>query len=119
VAAPPVVERPTDSQAILDTLKRYSAAYRALDVTVLQGVYPSLGRDQVNQLRRTFAGMTAYEVDARNVRVEVMEDAATVHTTLVRRMTPRVGQAVTNQVETEFRLRRAGASWVIVAVSAR
>ena len=34
---------------------------------VLQ-VFPSLGRDQVEQLRRTFAGMSAYEMEIRNAR---------------------------------------------------
>jgi hypothetical protein len=85
---------------------------------VLQ-VYPSLGRDQSDQLRRTFATVTNYELDIRNPQIDVQADTATVRATLVRRMTPRVGSPVANEVATEFRLRRTGGAWVIVAVAAR
>lgn len=115
--APP--QAPSDSEAILETLRRYDAAYQSLDVAALLKVYPSLGGAQVDQLRRTFAGMTAYEMDTRVARVNVTGDAATVAARVARRMSPRVGRPVVNEVETEFRLQRAGAGWVIVSVAAR
>ena len=34
-------------------------------------------------------------------------------------MTPRVGDPVANEVQTEFRLRREGSTWLIAAVTAR
>ena len=108
----------TDAEAVLNTLRRYHAAYQALDVSRVVEVFPSLGREQVEQLRRTFAGMTAYAVEMRNPRVNVQGDTATAHATVARRMTPRVGSEISNEVETEFRLRRAGSGWVIVAVTA-
>jgi hypothetical protein len=73
----------------------------------------------VEQLRRTFAGMTAYDVDTRVTRVNVANDTATVFARLTRRMTPRVGRAVANEVDAEFQLRRSGGDWQIVSVSAR
>jgi hypothetical protein len=116
---PPPPEPPSDSEAILDTLRRYDAAYESLDVAALLKVFPSLGDEQVELLRRTFDGMTSYEMDTRNIRVDVMNDSATVHATVARRMAPRVGQPVANEVDTEFRLQRTGSGWVIVGVSAR
>ncbi len=117
-AAPPR-SAPSDSEAIADALRRYDAAYKALDVGALLKVFPSLASDQVEQLRRTFAGMTAYEIDTRVTRETVANDTATVFARLTRRMTPRVGKAVANEVDAEFQLRRSGADWQIVSVSAR
>ena len=121
VAATPAPTRsaPSDSEAILDTLRRYEAAYESLDVAELLKVFPSLGNDQVEQLRRTFAGMAAYEIDSSITRVTVANNGATVLARVARRMTPRVGRAVVSDVTMEFRLQRAGADWVIVSVSAR
>jgi serine/threonine-protein kinase len=124
-AAPtPIAEIPRasirlDQDAVRDTLRRYEAAYRALAVDDILQVYPSLGRDQTDQLRRTFATVTNYELDFRNPQIDVQGDTATVRATLVRRITPRVGSPVANEFATEFRLRRAGGVWAIVAVAAR
>jgi hypothetical protein len=111
--------RPSDSQTIANTLRSYDAAYRALDVEALLKVFPSLGRDQVDTLRRTFAGMSTYEMETRVTRVDVNNDSASVVATVARRMTPRVGNPVVNDVETEFQLRRSGRDWVIVGVRVR
>ena len=69
VTDPP--KEPSDSAAILDALRRYDLAYEALDVSGVLQVFPSLSQDQVEQLRRTFAAMTAYEIEIRNARVDV------------------------------------------------
>jgi serine/threonine-protein kinase len=120
----PIVEPPraavaTDQDAVRDTLRRYEAAYRALDINGILKVYPSLGRDQADQLRRTFATVTQYEVDIRPSQIDVQADNATVRATLARRITPRVGSPVANEAVTEFRLRRAGGAWSIVGITAR
>jgi len=118
--APPTtpVETPTDQQSIARTLRAYDAAYKALDVGALQKVFPSLGRDQVDQLRRTFAGMSAYEMNTRITRVDVSGDTAVAQATVGRRMSPRVGIPIANDTPTEFRLQRSGSDWVIVNVRA-
>ena len=83
-------------------------------------MFPSLGRDQVEQLRRTFAGMASYEIEIGKPRVDVQTDTAIVQAVVIRRMVPRVGgRPVANEVETEFRLRREGGGWVMTAVTAR
>ena len=115
IADPPKV--PSDEEAILDALRQYQGAYEALDVSGVLRVFPSLERDQVEQLRRTFDGMTAYGIDMRNTRVDVQNDSAIVRAVVARRMVPRVGRPVANEVETEFRLRRDGTAWVITAVT--
>jgi serine/threonine-protein kinase len=108
-----------DLDAVHDTLRRYQAAYRALDVNRILEVYPSLGRDQAEQLQRTFASVTQYEVDIRNPQIEVQGDTAVVRAAVARRMTLRVGNPVANEVQTEFRLRRVGSGWLIATVTAR
>ena len=108
-----------DHDAVRDTLRQYQAAFSALDVNGILQVYPSLARDQAEQLRRTFATVTRYEIDVRNPKIDVQQDTAIVHAEVARRMTPRVGSPVINEVQTEFRLRREGSTWLIAAVIAR
>ena len=48
----------------------------ALDVNGILQVYPSLGRDQAEQLRRTFASFTRYEIEIRNPQIDVQADTA-------------------------------------------
>jgi ketosteroid isomerase-like protein len=115
----PQVRAGLDHDAVSDTLRRYQAAYRALDVNRILEVYPSLARDQAAQLRRTFDSVTQYEVDIRNPQIDVHGDTAVVRAAVARRMTPRVGNPVTNEVQTEFRLRREGSTWLIAGVAAR
>lgn len=102
-------------------LRGYDAAYQALDVAAVLKVFPLLGAEQQEQLRRTFAGVTAYEMETRVTRVEVKNDTATVSANVVRRMTPRVGdrRPIVNDVPTEFQLRRSNGEWVITSVRAR
>jgi serine/threonine-protein kinase len=123
---PPVTRGPdeqarpsSDVNEVLAALDRYRSAFEAREVSQVLTVYPSLSAAQVEQLRKTFAGMAAYELEIRDPRVQVQADVATARAMLVRRMTPRVGSAVSNQVETEFRLRRSAAGWVITDVIAR
>jgi eukaryotic-like serine/threonine-protein kinase len=110
--------QPSDEDVILETLRRYQAAYESLDVSGIMQVFPSLGSTQVEQLRQTFIGMSSYSIEIRNPRVDVLTDTATVRALVVRRMVPRVGRPVANDVETEFRFRRTGSGWVITAVAA-
>ena len=109
----------SDSDAVLDMIRRYQAAYQALDVSAVVQVFPTLDGDQVAQLRKTFTGLTAYAIDVQNPQVTVESSGAAVRGLVVRRMVPRVGRPVVNQVETEFRLRREANGWVISAVTTR
>jgi serine/threonine protein kinase/ketosteroid isomerase-like protein len=118
IPEPPQVRARVDEDAIRETLRRYAAAYRSLDVDRILQVYPSLAPQAV-ELRRTFAGVTQYDIDIRNPQIDVQGDAAVVRATLARRITPRVGSPFANEGQTEFRLRRDGNSWSIVAVAAR
>ncbi|HKE85123.1 MAG TPA: protein kinase [Vicinamibacterales bacterium] len=117
----PALEMAPDSAAIMKILSGYDAAYQSLDVGAVLKVFPSLGSGQVEQLRRTFAGVTAYEMKTRVKRVDVKNDTATVLATVSRRMTPRVGdrRPIANEFDTEFQLRRSGGEWIIVSVRAR
>jgi hypothetical protein len=116
-AAPAAV--PSETSAVLDALRRYDAAYKAMDVSALLRVFPSLGQREIEQLRRTFEGMSSYEMDTHATRVDVATDTATVQATVARRMSPRVGRPESREVTTEFRLHRTGSEWVIVSVAAR
>jgi serine/threonine-protein kinase len=119
IAEPPPARSRLDHDAVSDALRQYEAAYRALDVNSLLQVYPSLAGDQAEQLRRTFASVTEYEVEIRNPEIEVQVDTAVVRAAVARRLTPRVGNPIANEIQTEFRLRRKGSAWQIAAVSAR
>ena len=107
---------PSDTEAVVGALRKYTNAYKALDVGGVLQVFPTLAPNQVEQLRLTFAGVTAYEIEARQPRVNVVSDVATVRAVVSRRMVPRVGRPLENEVETEFHLRRAGGGWLITDV---
>ncbi|PYR71270.1 MAG: hypothetical protein DMF88_00235, partial [Acidobacteria bacterium] len=64
-------------------------------------------------------GMITYEMDTQVLDTKVAGDGATVLARVARRMAPRVGGAVVNEVQTEFRLQRSGRNWVIVGVTTR
>lgn len=117
--ATPPVQAVSETDSVLAAIRRYHDAYKALDAAGVRQMYPTLGPDQFEQLRRTFDAMATYEVDARQPRVEVRNDTATVRALVVRRIVPKVGRAVTNEVETEFRLRRDPRGWLITEVRAR
>jgi serine/threonine-protein kinase len=117
--APPPPHAVTDAEAIAETLRRYDAAYEMRDVAALLKVLPSLDKEQIDQLRRTFDDLSAYEMTTQVIRVTVAKDTATAAARVARRMVPRVGRPVVNEVDTEFRLRRSGSEWVIVSVTAR
>jgi hypothetical protein len=118
IAQVPPAAGPSDSQAVLDTLRRYDGAYEALNIAALLRVFPSLG-SQEKQLRQTFEGLSRYEIDTHASRVDVAGDTATVQATVARRISPRVGAPFTNEAAMEFRLRRTNGDWVIVSVTAR
>jgi len=109
---------PSDTDAIVGALRKYHDAYRALDVGGVLQVFPTLAPNKVEELRRTFAAVTAYETEARQPQVNVVGDVATVRAVVGRRMVPRVGRPVANEVETEFRLHRTGTGWLITDVRA-
>ena len=62
-------------------------------------------------------GMTAYEIEIRNPRVNLENDTAKVRASIARRLVPKVGRSVESEVSSEFELRRERDSWVIVKVT--
>jgi hypothetical protein len=119
IANAPPASGPSEPQAaVLDALRRYDAAYEALNITALLRVFPSLG-SQERTLRQTFEETTSYEIDTRPTRVDVAGDTATVHATVARRISRRQGPPFTNEAPMEFRLRRSGTEWVIVSLTTR
>ena len=116
VANVPPAPGPSDNQAVLDTLRRYDAAYEAMNIAALLRVFPSLS-SQERQLRQTFEGVTSYESDTNATRVDVAGDTATVQATVARRFVSRVGAPFTNESAMVFRLRRVGVEWVILSAN--
>jgi len=109
----------SDQLAILEVLRRYERAYRALDLAAVQQVYPVLTRNQADDLRRSFAGMTAYEIEIRNPRVNLENDTARVRALIARRLVPKVGRPVESEDPSEFELRRERDAWVIIKVTSQ
>lgn len=117
-AEPSVTVPPSDVDAILAALRKYEAAYTALDASSVQHVLPALVQGQVEQIRRSFAALTAYQIEVRDAHVDVQSDIAIVDARVARRMVPRVGRPVANETETRFRLRREERRWVIAEIIA-
>jgi eukaryotic-like serine/threonine-protein kinase len=128
-ASPPVAERvptatetpqPSPEQGVMEALDRFRAAHEARDADQLTPVFPTMPRDQVEALRKTFQGVRAYVFEIRDPRIQVKGDDAVVEATLVRRLTPIVGgNPLPFQGPATFRLRRAGRNWVLTQFDAR
>jgi len=73
----------------------------------------------VVQLEPSFAALRSYQLDLVDPRVSIEGNIAEV--TCVRNVTvrPRVGSAKNVSAKTTFRLRRAGAAWIIEKVADR
>jgi hypothetical protein len=119
-AASPMPPVPTtsDRDGVLAAIRRYQEAFGSRDVDAVRRVWPALVGDQLGQLRRTFADVSAYHIDIRDQRIDVRDDAATVLAGVARRIVPRVGRPVETTIETEFRLRRDGRGWIITDITA-
>jgi serine/threonine-protein kinase len=124
--APPVerpvaesTRTPSEDERVLEALDRYRAAFENKNVGQLTQVYPSLSAAQVRQLRESMEDTQTYQLEIRDPRVQVQGDTATVLAILARRITPRVGTAASYENAFEFRLRRAGSSWLITAANPR
>jgi hypothetical protein len=119
VTSPPTVDKPvfvSDAEGIGAALKRYEDAYESRDASQVARVVPSLSTPDVEQIRETFNTVTGYEVELRQVNIEMQPEVAIVRAVVVRRMTPRVGLVMETSSETEFRMRRAADGWVIIGV---
>ena len=114
----PVTAPPSESDSVLAALHRYHQAYTARDAAAVRQMYPTLGADRVEQLRKSFETISAYEVELRQPRIEVNDNTAVVHALVARRIVPRVGRPVTSEVDSEFRLQRDARGWLIVDVKA-
>jgi hypothetical protein len=120
----PVEETPAvpaqigDSENVLAALRRYHQAYTARDTAGVHQMYPALAAAQLEQLRRSFDAVTAYEIEVRQPRVDITGTSAVVRGLVTRRIVPKVGRPVTSAVDTEFHLQRDSRGWLIVGVRA-
>ena len=114
--APPTATaapRPTPA-AIEQVLAEYRAAYEALDPGALARVWPTASRAELTQ---NLSRLKTYSVEILGSKIAITGDRATV--TCVRRISsePKVGTRQNPPpISTVFRLRRAGACWVIETV---
>jgi eukaryotic-like serine/threonine-protein kinase len=108
----------SESEQVLAALRQYHHGYTALDSSAVREMYPTLGAEQVEQLRRSFETVSTYEIGLRQPHVDVSGNAAVVRAVVVRRIVPRVGRPIASEVNTEFRLQRDGRGWLITGVKA-
>jgi hypothetical protein len=109
--APPSVA--AEEAAIRATLREYAAAYESLDVDAVRRVYPNVN---AGALTRSFAGLSAQEVRiSGDDKITIDGANAVVTCTVLQSFTPKVGQGRRQNVQSTFRLQKAGGRWLIVA----
>jgi TonB family protein len=112
--APPQDPR-ADDAAIRDVLRRYQAAWQALDLAALQRVQ-ALSSDQVERVRATMAGARSYVVDVNveSITIDPSGRTASAQCVIRRHFQPRSGlsREVPARAET-IRFEKRGEAWTI------
>jgi hypothetical protein len=100
---------------IQETLARYQAAYRALDVSAIRSVFPSV---DVAQLQRTFRGLRTINVDLRQMSVSRNGSDQAVVRCLAQWTYVRESSKVerTPPQSMTFTMRRVGSGWLIESI---
>jgi len=114
-ASPPAPDPRADEAAIRETLRRYQAAWQALDLAALQRVQ-ALSADQVERVRATMEGARSYLVEASvdKITIDPGGRTASAQCTIRRHFQPRSGLSrdVPARVET-IRFEKRGDAWII------
>ena len=123
VAPPPAVAPPAlsllavEQSAVIATVREYTQAYGALDVSAAAAVWPSVDR---RALARAFSTLKSQELEIGNCEVAISRNSATARcrgtVAYVRKVgdpTPRTGHQ-----EWVFTMRKIGNDWIIDALEA-
>ncbi|HUP23955.1 MAG TPA: protein kinase [Thermoanaerobaculia bacterium] len=111
---PPAAPAPVDHEpAIRRALDKYRQAYEQLDARLLAEVWPSLGRDELGRIERSFQSFDSVQVAIEGCRIEVDADRASARCQVRRTQRPKAGRVQTVDQQTTFRLERRGNDWVI------
>jgi tRNA A-37 threonylcarbamoyl transferase component Bud32 len=105
---------PVDHDAeIRRALDRYRRAYEQLDARLLAEVWPSLGRDELERIERSFQSFESVQVSIEGCRIDVQGARATASCLVRRAVQPKAGRPQSIEQQTTFRLVRSGESWVL------
>jgi hypothetical protein len=111
---PPPAPAPVDHEpAIRRALDKYRQAYELLDARLLAEVWPSLGRDELGRIERSFQSFDSVQVTIEGCRIDVDGDRASARCQVQRTQRPKAGRVQTVDQQTTFRLERRGNDWVI------
>lgn len=99
--------------AIRRVLDRYRQAYETLDSKLLAEVWPSLGRDELERIERSFHSFDSVQVTIEGCQIDAGDSRATAKCKVSRSQKPKAGRVQTIEQETTFRLVQRGGEWVI------
>ena len=115
----PTPAQPTAQEAVLATLRRYTAALEQRDIGALRAVWPGLTRPQQEAVEAEFANARAISVELSSPKLEVTGATATVTAVRHYSLRTRDGQQLRSDTTTTLTLRQQGAAWLIESVSHR
>lgn len=106
-----------EANAVREALRRYEAAWEALDVSAL-GAVQRLSDGEAARVRQSMAAAQAYamQVDVQDLQILPDGRRATAVCRVARRFTPRVGRATDQNGVSTFTLETQGDNWVIVSI---
>jgi ketosteroid isomerase-like protein len=102
-----------DMQGIRAVLDRYKAASEKLDASAIQDIWPSLSRQQVQQMQKAFGAYASQSVRIKLDQVRIDGARATVRAQVSRTISPKIGREVTDDREVTIVLRKIGDSWFL------
>jgi serine/threonine protein kinase len=114
VSGAPVPAVPSPEDSIRALLTAYESAYDQRDVSALSRLVPTLSREQLEAVERTFAGAVSYDLKLQVIGTSVSAGTAMATCLVTHAFVPKVGSPPRSvPVETRFHLRQAGSDWVI------
>ena len=106
-----------EQNAVIATVREYTQAYGAMDVTAAAAVWPSVDR---RALARAFATLKSQQLDLGNCEVTISDTSATARCRGTLEYVRKVGDPTprTGRQEWVFKMRKLGDEWIIDGLNA-
>jgi serine/threonine-protein kinase len=114
-APPPPPPAVSDEDSIREALRLYEAAYESLNAQAVARIYPGLPMERLEATFKQYRS-SDLEIMVRGIQFEAGRTSAVVDARVTYTFQPVSGRRMSNTLNQQFRLAKAGAGWRIEAI---